>query len=284
MVHQAGVRTIALGGQPITGPMQAVGGTRGARSYDADSLDLDMQFVNDTIANHDAASRLPPRTSSVWFDYIGFNLRDQVRENDSTPQQFKYESADCRLFYTLQNVYNTSQLWRDVAHAAWLDPSVCVMNSTGFPTGRNSTSKKEPPRVTAKVSLLELAPHDHDTTTNFTDPILDSGNTIKRRYDMFTPCHSTCVGGCITTDVKCADGIRRPLQICAPLCQFVNSPCKVMGNINSWCTPYSQSFSHGNGVLDKRPGDNSGGTLTSEHYKGRCYPQEGGSELGCPSS
>jgi hypothetical protein len=65
MVHQAGVRTIALGGQPITGPMQAVGGTRGARSYDAHSLDLGMQFVNDTIANHDAASRLPPRTSSV---------------------------------------------------------------------------------------------------------------------------------------------------------------------------------------------------------------------------
>jgi hypothetical protein len=207
-----------------------------------------------------------------------------VRENDSTPQQFKYEFADCRLFYNLQNVYNTSQLWRDVAHAAWLDPSVCVMNSTGFPTGRNSTSKKEPPRVTAKVSLLELVPHDHDTTTNFTDPLLDSGNTMKRRYDMFTPCHNTCVGGCITTDVKCADGIRRPLQICAPLCQFVNSPCKVMGNIDSWCTPYSQSFSHGNGVLDKRPGDNSGGTLTSEHYKGRCYPQEGGSELGCSSS
>ena len=47
MTHQAGVRTIAVGGRPEAGPMQASGGTRGALAYGADLLDEDFYYTND---------------------------------------------------------------------------------------------------------------------------------------------------------------------------------------------------------------------------------------------
>ena len=285
MVHQAGVRTVTLGGKPITGPMQAVGGTRGARSYDAYSLDLNMQFVNDTIKDDEAASRLPPRNSGIWFDYIGFNLRDQVRDGDSIPQQFKYESADCRLFYTLQNVYNMSQLWRDVAHAAWQDSSLCVTNSTGFPTGRNSTSSKEPPRVTAKTPLLDLSLHDYDATENFTNPILDIGADIRRAYNTFAACHPNCPGGCITANVTCnVNGVRNEISICPPGCN-IDAHCPRMGGGTSTCLPHMQAFSYGEAVLDPRPGDEYRGVTPQGMYTGRCYPDGMfETDLGCPTT
>jgi hypothetical protein len=159
MAHQAGVKTIVVGGRPITGPMQAVSGTRGARVYSADALDYDFDFVNSTIGNATATSLLPSRRDSgMWTTYAGFNIRDQIREGDSTPVQFKYEAADCRIYYTLSNVYNMTQLWRDAAAAAWKDSSLCVEGSTGYPTARNTTSDKNPPERTSQAPGLGLNP------------------------------------------------------------------------------------------------------------------------------
>ena len=45
MHHQAGVRTVVAGGRPEPGPMQAVGGSRGAQVYDALALDEDIEFA-----------------------------------------------------------------------------------------------------------------------------------------------------------------------------------------------------------------------------------------------
>jgi hypothetical protein len=98
-----------VGGRPNTGPMQAVSGSRGAREYDASQLDADFEFVSETIENTTAAALLPNRTDhGMWINTAGINIRDQVRASDNTPLQFKYEAADCRIYYTKANVFNMS--------------------------------------------------------------------------------------------------------------------------------------------------------------------------------
>ncbi len=46
MTHQAGVRTITVGGRPAHGPMQAASGSRGALEYSVDLLDEDFAQAN----------------------------------------------------------------------------------------------------------------------------------------------------------------------------------------------------------------------------------------------
>jgi hypothetical protein len=96
--------------------MQAVGGNKGAAPYSADALDEDITTIG--INNDTAKALLPPtdinyqRDSGMFTNYLGVNLRDQVRLNDTSPLQFKYEAADCRIFYSLANVWNMLRLWR----------------------------------------------------------------------------------------------------------------------------------------------------------------------------
>ena len=149
-----------MGGRPISGPMQTVGGNRGARLYSADAIDNDFKFLSDTIGSQTSASLLPSRNDTGMFiNLASFNIRDQIRENDPTPLQFKYAAADCRMYYTLANVHNMSRLWRDVARAAWIDwPSLCVHNSTGFstPPNTNISLVKPPPDPTAQSPDLNI--------------------------------------------------------------------------------------------------------------------------------
>jgi hypothetical protein len=45
MMTRVGVKTIVAGGRPVTGPMQAASGNRGASSYSTFALDADMAFA-----------------------------------------------------------------------------------------------------------------------------------------------------------------------------------------------------------------------------------------------
>jgi hypothetical protein len=149
MSHEAGVRTVVMGGQPKPGPMQAAAGTRGAMPYYSNYLDIDI--TNAEAFNTTTKGQLPQRDSGMAISYVSFNLRDQVRTagSPSMPLQFMYEAADCRLYFTLDNVLNMTRLWRDVANAAWTDSSVCVAGSTGYSTTGNKMASSLPPQNTA---------------------------------------------------------------------------------------------------------------------------------------
>ncbi|KAF6841281.1 peptidase s41 family protein [Colletotrichum musicola] len=147
IASQAGAHTVVVGGAPHPGPMQAASGTRGARVYTGDDLDYDFEWIGDL--NETSKARFPPHREDqgIFIKYAGFNLRDQLRADDtSTPLQFRYAAADCRLYFTIDNVYNMSALWHDVARAAFDDPSLCVEDSTGY-NSRNGTSV--PPKSSA---------------------------------------------------------------------------------------------------------------------------------------
>ncbi|KAH7327405.1 hypothetical protein BKA65DRAFT_66958 [Rhexocercosporidium sp. MPI-PUGE-AT-0058] len=148
MHNEGGVKTVVVGGRPSYGPMQAVGLTRGVRSYGIDSqLDSDIaetQAIRDF--NSQPADFLPDRSTAleVEITYATLNLRDQVRKGEEIPLQFQYDAADCRIFFTPDTVINFSNLWKYAADAMWTKPELCVKDSTGY-ANTDATSTKLPP-------------------------------------------------------------------------------------------------------------------------------------------
>jgi len=210
MSHQAGVRTVTVGGLPQQGPMQAASGSRGAAAYSADALDDDFDYVNQTLHDINAYSRLPNREdNSMWTNFLGITLRNQVREGDPTPLQFLFQAADCRIYYTLENVYNMSQLWRDAAYSTWNDPSACVSDSTDYPTARNATSIKLPPTTAVQALKFNYGLIlDSPTNLNSTFDLLDGGNGKPRKLGEYAPCVEG-TSGCKKMNVDCPRGVKK---------------------------------------------------------------------------
>ena len=142
MHHQAGVRTVVAGGRPELGPMQAVGGTRGAESYDIVALDDDIQFAE--VVNNSVADVLPDRSAGNYVNYASFNLKDAVRQGEDLPLQFNYEAATCRIFYTTHTVYNYLNLWNYVVDAIWRNPSLCISGSANGTSTDDNTNTTGP--------------------------------------------------------------------------------------------------------------------------------------------
>ena len=142
MHHEAGVRTVVVGGQPSYKPMQAQSGTRGARYYT--SVDVDTNFNYTEIINATTANYLPSRSDNDFYVIrLGLNLRDQIRKDEYVPLQFIYEAANCRIFYTPQTIYNYTNLWKYAVNAINSKPELCVQGSTGHVTS-NATNTPSP--------------------------------------------------------------------------------------------------------------------------------------------
>ena len=151
MTELAGVRTISVGGRPQHGPMQTASGNRGAAVYSAYSLSLDYDRLSSTLRDEAAFELLRLRNDTGMFtNYATFNIRDQMRSDDLTPLQFRYEASDCRLYYTPKNVYNMTQLWIDAATATWNDTSLYVPDSTNY-SKSTTQDRKDPPKPSAEV-------------------------------------------------------------------------------------------------------------------------------------
>ncbi|CAG8959328.1 hypothetical protein HYFRA_00013098 [Hymenoscyphus fraxineus] len=166
MHHEAGVRVVVVGGQPINGPMQAASGTRGAAVYTIDTLDahteLALFLLN--LRNDSDADFLPNRTEQRGFSInsASVNLRDQVRKDETIPLQFAYEAADCRIWYTPQTFYNYTALWRYAADSIWGNKNLCVSGSKGYAAaGTNKTDFVGPASssTTGTVTVKDIVSH-----------------------------------------------------------------------------------------------------------------------------
>ena len=143
MAHDAGVKTVVVGGLPQTGPMQTASGTRGAQLYTAENID-DAIAVAEYL-NATTASFLPDRNEDVLITFLGVNLRDHIRkEQQDVPVQFLYDAAECRIFYTFETWSDYSKLWTYAVNAA-SDSKLCVAGSTGFSSTDASSQAPNPP-------------------------------------------------------------------------------------------------------------------------------------------
>lgn len=145
-MKQQGVRTIVFGGRPQNGPMQGVGGTRGA-------LGLSLSVYGELFAGYKEAAEKSLNTSTPlltkeqlarWDQIVprplsefplvfpngATNLLNNYGPSDSeTPLQFLYEAAECRRFFTLDNYIDQETVWSSAADAMF-DGGACVPGST----------------------------------------------------------------------------------------------------------------------------------------------------------
>lgn len=113
--------------------------------YEALSADVEVaQILNSSI------TPLPQDSSDIDFyiNYAQFNIKDSVRKGEDFPQQFGYEAADCRIFYTTWTVYNFENLWNYVIDAFFRNPELCIngaANLTSPVVGTNETGPTPKP-------------------------------------------------------------------------------------------------------------------------------------------
>ncbi|KAI3329982.1 hypothetical protein F4824DRAFT_354112 [Ustulina deusta] len=230
MHHDAGVRVVAVGGRPKAGPMQGASGSRGAREYGIDVLDENINFVQ-LILNSSEANFLPNRTEAndVYITYASVNLRDQIRRNETTPLQFSYVPADCRIYFTPQTVYNYTNLWTYAADAIWNNTKLCVPGSTGHTDSDNSRtalniSDTQSPMFTLDLDNIAIPTNlpspDELTDDNFSRRIatisLAKCLSDKTCEDPSTVCQK--VRNCRTAS---------PSFRCVPMCYGAGSQCNV---------------------------------------------------------
>ncbi|KAE8441047.1 hypothetical protein EG329_005909 [Mollisiaceae sp. DMI_Dod_QoI] len=145
MRTQAGIKSIAMGGRPKEGPIQGVGGIKGAQILGWADIYSNAQTAlrNNATAEQAAIlsklTTLPAQRSSS----TGINVRDNIlpdNVDDGLPAQFVFEEADCRLYYTKPMITDVTALWKAAADAAF----------NGGNCAHGGLSKREPTKRSAK--------------------------------------------------------------------------------------------------------------------------------------
>ncbi|KAF5711440.1 peptidase S41 [Fusarium globosum] len=154
MTNIGGVRTLAFGGQPKNKPMQPMGGVRGiqVQSFSdiysfvqkAEGLFLNNPQVFDFIAQDEVKRFLDvvPRPLAQFPLVLGYGqvnfFNSYQKGDDDLPLQFQYQAADCRLYYTADNVFRPETTWKSAKAAIWGSGS-CIEGSMG---GKGSLKDK----------------------------------------------------------------------------------------------------------------------------------------------
>lgn len=146
---QGGVRSVAMGGRPQEGPIQGVGGVKGAQVLDwASVLDynqLALELGGDSTTDEQKAALSRYNDLAVNRSTAGaINGRDQIlRDNvdDGIPAQFIAEEADCRLYWTLPMVTDITAVWKAVADSAW-NGAACAYGELSSPASYGAAPKR----------------------------------------------------------------------------------------------------------------------------------------------
>ncbi|KAI0545894.1 hypothetical protein F4679DRAFT_575849 [Xylaria curta] len=171
-IHDAGVKTVAMGGRPSKkGLIQGVGGVKGSQSYGYADVLANVQeaiaFTNDSAII---------KTLSAYDSYVidrnqvsSLNVKDEILRShikDGTPSQFVAEYSDCRLWWTEAMINDVSEVWKAAASAAFKGGK-CAYGGITAPHSYPSESKRSTaPAPFGRPRLpIPVAPPVKRTTT-----------------------------------------------------------------------------------------------------------------------
>lgn len=147
LTRNHGVRTVVTGGRYNNYPMQAMGGVKGTL------LQINMNFLRNIMTlfqtvedKNDKQAMSILEAADDYFPYFEnpplrplpdstafgqFNARNGYSDDDldGYALQFRYEAANCKLFYTQRMNFDVTETWRMVAKVGWGGAS-CVVGST----------------------------------------------------------------------------------------------------------------------------------------------------------
>ncbi|KAH6884946.1 hypothetical protein B0T10DRAFT_409367 [Thelonectria olida] len=160
LTRNYGIRTLALGGRPVNQAMQAMGGVKGTLSYSRQQIVSAVATFVQSVEDNDeaiaildkASGLLPSLEDPPLLDTgkgINVNGLSSYTEDslDGYPVHFRYEAANCRLFYTKTMLADMSEQWRRAVGVAWKGAQ-CVSGST---TNSDGTMGNKPPKFESRV-------------------------------------------------------------------------------------------------------------------------------------
>lgn len=141
MAQQAGVRTLAVGGRPQSGPMVPVGGTKGTLVMPSVYLQAVSVYIISEFAKTNTQARewatFVPNPFAIAVQDASVNFQDNIRaglESGGLPTQFLNDTASCRIWYEPDMYLNVTRLWEKTAEVAFgnnggMDEGACVSGS-----------------------------------------------------------------------------------------------------------------------------------------------------------
>ncbi|KAI3323720.1 hypothetical protein HD806DRAFT_72048 [Xylariaceae sp. AK1471] len=229
MHHEAGVRVVTVGGRPVPGPMQGVGNTRGARSMSTFILDNNIDVTQDLLNDSPDAHFLPNRTEALDVYILGssINLRDQVRKGNTTPLQFAYEPADCRIYFTPQTIFNYTALWQYAADAIWTKPALCIAGSTGILPTNSTVSQPQSFDIANHIPTNEIATPLADPDYSVDELAGDLQDGLGRNNIPFINCSPSraCPARLVCKAIRRFTSDNGDTFTCVPKCRGQGSPC-----------------------------------------------------------
>ncbi|KAK2015518.1 peptidase S41 family protein [Colletotrichum eremochloae] len=154
MTRELGVQVVAAGGRPLDAPMQGVGGTKGGpvitlRPYQRLYPALGAFAAPPAAVDVTPFAQPYPPLAGTPTDTWTVNSANIYPDDDldGTPVQFRYEAANCKLYYTWDTLTNMTSLWSAVADVKW-NGGKCVPGST---TNEDDTMGTSGPGHSGKV-------------------------------------------------------------------------------------------------------------------------------------
>ncbi|KAF4462281.1 peptidase s41 family [Fusarium albosuccineum] len=173
LTREQGIRTLALGGRPFNLAMQAMGGVKGTLlSTNTDIIQATNSFLAnarnntktwDILEKYEEAfpSLEDPPLAPVPLSSSGDSGRVNALNSydkddlDGYPVHFRYEAANCRLFYTQRMLADPSEAWKHAYAVAW-NGAPCVPGSTTSTDGTiGDKTVKYDARVRSRVAGIK---------------------------------------------------------------------------------------------------------------------------------
>ncbi|EFE43504.1 peptidase S41 family protein, partial [Trichophyton verrucosum HKI 0517] len=142
LMRRHGSKFIAVGGRPQHGPMQAVGGVKGANVLTYRYLYYVIWLLYEKLSTVEERALLEKTRVGKMY-HIGLyvlgrmatrgknaavNFRNAIWNEDKarTPRQFVYEPAECKTFFTPDALYDPLAWWTRLAKSWWGLKEICV--------------------------------------------------------------------------------------------------------------------------------------------------------------
>ncbi|KAH8883537.1 pyridine nucleotide-disulfide oxidoreductase family protein [Thozetella sp. PMI_491] len=151
---QGGVKSIAMGGRPVEGSIQGVGGIKGSQSLGMSNVYSYMSYFS-SVAETEEQNATFARYTTLPLERstaAGINARDAILRdnvNDGIPAQYVNEPADCRLYWTAPMLSDMTEVWKAAAHSAFSGGS-CAAGGISAPAKKDRKREgAETPKVFA---------------------------------------------------------------------------------------------------------------------------------------
>lgn len=150
MIFGQKVKTVAVGGRPMPGPMQSIGGVEGAQIFYWDEISA---IATATIALAPDLTGADPDLKTLDEGYAIFRSANPQQAgavngknafgplDNQTPLQFLYQAANCRFFWTKDMVFNPDATWKRAVDATWTNPAQFCVEGSRVPLNMTTSGK-----------------------------------------------------------------------------------------------------------------------------------------------